>query len=346
MKKYLLLFVVAGQLFAAKAQSNDDRVPYITKSLSSDAVQAVEVRTQGGSILVKGGAGADARVEVYVWGNNSNDNLTKEEIQHRLDEDYTLTVSVSNHQLTAIAKPKHEIFNWRRSLNISFRIYVPENVATDLETSGGSITLGDLAGTEKFSTSGGSLHIDHLTGKTTGSTSGGSIHVTDSKDIIDLSTSGGSIEATNCTGNIRLSTSGGSLHLLNLNGTIHAETSGGSAEGDNIEGDLFVHTSGSSIRLTNLACSLDAETSGAGIHVAMAKLGKFIKLGTSGGNIDLEIPNGQGVNLDIDAGRIKTASLTNFSGSQEKGRMNGTLNGGGIPVRLNTSGGAVSLTTR
>jgi len=345
MKKYLFLFAIACQVYAVKAQ-NSSETPYINKSLSSDDIQSVEAHTQGGSILVKGGSAADAHIEVYVWGNNSNDNLSKDEIQKRLNDDYTLDVSVSNHVLTATAKAKHQMFNWRRSLNISFRIYVPVNVSTDLETSGGSITLGNLSGNEKFSTSGGSLHIQQLTGKTIGSTSGGSIHVSDSKDFIDLSTSGGSIEASNCGGTIKLETSGGSLHLNNLTGTIKAGTSGGSAEGDNIQGDLSIHTSGSSIRLTNLACSLDASTSGAGINAEMTTLGKFIKLSTSGGHIDLQIPQGKGINLDIDAGRIRTEALSNFSGSQGKGRMNGTLNGGGIPVTLSTSGGEVSLTTK
>ncbi len=345
MKKILLLLTVASHAFAAQAQSYSETEPYLTKALSTEAIQTVEARTQAGGITVKGGYSTDARVEVFVGGNNSSERLSKEDIEKRLQEDYTLSITVTNHALTAVAKPKHQIVNWKRSLSISFKIYVPINVSTNLETSGGSINLSNLAGHQKFSTSGGSLHVEQLTGKTTGSTSGGSIHVADSKDEIDLSTSGGSIEATNCSGQIKLATSGGSLHLINLKGKIHAETSGGSAEGDNIEGELYVETSGSSIRLTNLSCSLDASTSGASIHVAMVKLGKFVKLETSGGNIDLQIPQGNGIDLHIDAGRIKTNGLSNFSGSQEKGKMNGTLNGGGIPVTVNTSGGQVSLTT-
>lgn len=347
MKKYLLLLALASQVsFANAQQSQENTPPYLVKPLSAEEIKFVEANTQGGSISVSGGSAADARIEVYVRGNNSNDNLTKEEIEKRLNDDYRLTVEVVNHKLTAIAKTKHDIFNWKKSLSISFKVYVPENVSTDLETSGGSISLANLTGKEKFSTSGGSLHVEKVSGTTIGSTSGGSIHVFNSKDDIDLSTSGGSIEAGNCSGNIRLETSGGSLRLNNLKGTIKAATSGGSASGDNIEGELSVHTSGSSIRLTNLACSLDASTSGASINVAIIKLGKYVKLGTSGGNIDLQIPQGTGVKLDIEARKIKTEGLTNFNGSQDKDRMNGTLNGGGVPVTLNTSGGQVSLSAK
>ncbi len=345
MKKYLLVFALACSVYAAKAQDDDKRTPYQTKSLASEAIQSVEVRTSGGGIMVKGGSGTDARIEVYVRGNNDRE-FSKEEIQQRLNDDYELTVSVVNHKLTAIARNRKNNQDWRRSLNISFKIYVPENVSTDLETSGGGITLSSLSGNQKFETSGGGLHLDHMGGKTVGSTSGGGIRIFDSKDDIDLSTSGGSIEASNCSGNIRLETSGGSLHLNNLKGVIHASTSGGSANGSDISGELSIHTSGSGIHLNNLTCSLDASTSGASIDVEMASLGKYIKLSNGGGNINLTIPQGKGIDLTLDADRIQTNELDNFMGSKEEGHMKGTLNGGGIPVTLDAGGGKIYLTMK
>lgn len=332
-------------MWSAKAQSNNEKEPYLTKSLASEAIQQVEVRTQGGSIAVKGGSTGDARVEVYVWTNN-NITMTKDEIQKRINEDYELTISVNNHKITAIAKQKHNNINWRKSISFSFKLYVPENVSTDLSTSGGSIKLSNLSGTQKFETSGGSLDVASLKGKTVGSTSGGSITVADCHDDVDLSTSGGSINASNCTGTIRLETSGGSLRLNHLNGSIRATTSGGSAEGNDIKGELAVHTSGSSIRLTDLACSLDASTSGSGIEVSMASLGKYLKISTSSGNIDLTMPQGKGVDLRLDARRIRTSSLNNFSGDQDKEHMRGSLNGGGIPVTLDAGSGEISLTMK
>jgi len=344
MKKYLLSFAIACSVFAAKAQK-DGETPYMTKALAGQSVNSVEVETSGGGITVKGGSDADARVEVYVRGNNGR-SLNKEEIQQRLDEFYELTVTVENHKVIAKAKNKKNIRDWSRSVSVSFTLYVPENVSTDLTTSGGGITLSHLNGTQKFETSGGGLHLDHLAGHTNGSTSGGGIHVSDSKDDIDLTTSGGGIEATNCSGNIKLETSGGGLHLHALTGVIHATTSGGGAEGSDIAGELSVHTSGSGIHLQNLSCSLDASTSGSSIDVEMASLGKYIKINNGGGNINLTIPQGKGVDLTLDANRIKTNELDNFRGSQEEGHMKGTLNGGGIPVTLDAGGGRINLTMK
>jgi len=333
-------------MYGAKAQGNKDREPFLTKSLASDAVQQVEVRTQGGSIAVNGGSTSDARIEVFVWTNN-NVSMTKDEIQKRIDEDYELTISVTNHKLTAIAKQKrNNNINWRKSISFSFKVYVPGNVSTDLSTSGGSLSLKNLTGTQKFETSGGSLDVANLRGKTVGRTSGGSITVADCHDDVDLSTSGGSITAYNCSGTIRLETSGGSLKLDHLDGSIRATTSGGSAQGSDISGELAVHTSGSSIRLTNLSCSLDASTSGSGIEVSMASLGKYLKISTSSGDIDLTMPQGKGVDLRLDARRIRTSSLSNFNGDQDKEHMRGSLNGGGIPVTLDAGSGEISLTMK
>src|SRR5882757_10736551 len=161
MKAYLTLLIVACQSVAALAE--DDKTPYLTKSLSSDAINSVVVSTSGGGIKVSGESGQSPRIEVYIRGNN-NRQLSKEEIQKRLSEDYDMNIAVNGHELTATVKQKHNFSNWRNQMSISFKIYVPENVTTDLKTSGGGIDLDNLKGNETFSTSGGGLRLNKLTG--------------------------------------------------------------------------------------------------------------------------------------------------------------------------------------
>src|SRR5882672_8381581 len=134
MKKYLLFFLIAGLQLSVKAQKSDK--PFMTKSLSNESIKDVEVETSGGSISVSGVAVSEARVEVYITSNN-NKELTNEEIQQRLNEKYNLSVSVANNKLTAIARTKEKINDWKKALNISFKVFVPKNVSTDLSTSGG-----------------------------------------------------------------------------------------------------------------------------------------------------------------------------------------------------------------
>jgi hypothetical protein len=336
MKAYIILFALALQGLLASAQ--DNRSPYLTKSLANGGIKKAFVSTSGGSILVSGASGQPPRIEVYITGNNGS-TPSNDEIKKRLDEDYTLDINVSGGELHAIAKRKHDgnWNNWRRQLNIAFRVYVPQSTATNLETSGGSIHLDNLSGDEKFETSGGSLHIDRLTGNIHGRTSGGSISVSNSKDNIDLETSGGSVHANDCSGTIRLETSGGSLSLEDLNGKISAETSGGSIHGNNIKGELRTGTSGGSINLTSLAGSLDTYTSGGSINVQMNEVSKFVKIDASGGHVDLRLPSKQGYNLNLHADKVTADISGNFDGTKEKDRVEGKLNGGGANVDVNGS---------
>jgi len=340
MKKFCLIIVISIFSIPVLAQ---EKTPYTTKSLSSETVKSTEVQTSGGSISVTGvSSPAETKVEVYITSNNGRNELSKEEIEKRLQE-YDLNVSVSSNKLTAIAKPKQRNMDWKKGLSISFKVYVLKNISTDLTTSGGSISLANLTGDQKFTTSGGSLHIDNVGGKMEGRTSGGSIHVENSRDDIDLTTSGGSIEAKNCEGKLRLNTSGGSLSLKDLKGDIKATTSGGSVNGKNISGELVTHTSGGGIHLSDLSCSLEASNSGGGIDVEIKELGKYVKISNSGGSIDLQLPKNKGIDLDLAGGRIKTDQLGDFNGKIEDDRVEGKINGGGVSVRVRSSSGRISL---
>jgi len=118
MKTYLILLIVACQSIVALAQDNENRTPYLTKSLANDAINRVVVSTSAGGIEVSGQSGQAPRVEVYIRGNNNRE-LSKEEIKKRLDEDYDLNVNVSGHEVTAIAKNKHNFSNWRNQMFLS-----------------------------------------------------------------------------------------------------------------------------------------------------------------------------------------------------------------------------------
>jgi hypothetical protein len=136
------------------------------KILSNESIKDVDARTQGGSIFFFFLSTTDARIEVYITSNNGRENsLSKEEIQKRLSEDYEFSITASGGKLTAISKVKHNDMNWKRALSISYKIFVPQNVSTDLSTSGGSISLLNLSGTQDFRTSGGSLTVDKVSEK-------------------------------------------------------------------------------------------------------------------------------------------------------------------------------------
>lgn len=340
MKRLLLILSITGFSKLASAQE-----AFLTKSFKNESVKEVESVTSGGNISVEQVAAGEQRVEVYIWPSNRNkQSLSKDEIQKRLDEMYDLTVTVTANKLKAIAKPKQRNMNWKNGLSISFKIFVDKNVNSELTTSGGNIDLRSISGNQDVTTSGGNITADHVKGKLKGVTSGGNINVTDSDDDIELTTSGGNVDASNCNGSIKLSTSGGNVVLMNLSGNVSATTSGGDVRANDVRGDLGAHTSGGNVNLVNLACNLTAGTSGGDVKVAIKEPGKFIKLGNSGGKIELELPAGKGYDFDLSGDKIKTDGLANFSGKVEDDQLTGTVNGGGTKVTANAGGSKIVLT--
>ena len=343
MKKLLSLFIL-GLSISSVSWAQDKETPYFVKTYKSSEIKNLNVRTSGGGISVTGGDGDETRVEVYLKVNNGGSKLSKDEIENRLKE-YELSVKKEGETILCIAKRKSESNwnNWKNGLSISFKIYTPEKISTDLVTSGGGISLKNLNGNLGFSTSGGGLKLQNLGGIIKGRTSGGGINISGCRDNIDVATSGGGIDAENCNGDIKLTTSGGGLTLKKLNGSIKATTSGGGIRAEEISGDFVTSTSGGSIQLEDITASVKASTSGGGIDADIKSLGKYLSLSTSAGSIHVRMPMDKGMDLDLDGQRVKVPNLSKFNGTVEKDRVKGLLYGGGIAVRMNAYSGGVYI---
>ena len=337
MKKLLTLLFFAFASCAVMAQNQ----PYLSKSFSGQNISRVVSETSGGNIMVE--SSATPHVDVDVKGNGKNSRLSNDEIKSKLENDYDLTVAVNNGTLTATAKPKHRINNWKDGLSVSFHIYVPSNVSTKLNTSGGNIALSGLSGDQDFATSGGNLELKALGGKIKGRTSGGNIYFKDCKDQLNLSTSGGNIMGKDCSGEVNLTTSGGSIQIKDMNGNIDASTSGGNVEAESIKGELAAHTSGGNISLQKLNCSVKTSTSGGNIDVSIETAGKYVSISNSGGHVKLSIPKNTGMDLKLTAVKISTQNLQNFNGTNSNDKIFGTVNGGGIPVMVDAGGGNLEV---
>lgn len=339
---------------SAGNNEQEPQEPFAVYKFPAKAIEKVTVQTAGGSIRVTGDAAIkEASVEVWIHPNSSK-KLSKEEIQKILDEYYTLEVTAEHGELRAEAKRSGSKVFSKNGVSISFRLTVPQKVASQLSTSGGSIHVRNLSGREDLTTAGGSLHVDDVSGTVTGRTSGGSIHLSESKGDINLTTAGGSIRAKNNRGNISLKTSGGSVHIDNSNGTItaatsggsirlsgltgtiQAKTSGGSVRADRVSGTFTTGTSGGSMQLKDISGNLEARTTGGSMFVQMLSVAEYVRLSNSG-NISLTLPDGKGYNLQIQGNKIETATIKNFQGVFESKNINGTLNGGGAEINVKSS---------
>jgi hypothetical protein len=199
-----------------------------------------------------------------------------------------------------------EYSRWLRSLE--FRVRVPAQLAADLHTRGGSITVGDLKNEVNARTSGGSLTFGRIDGPVNGETSGGSITLSRGQ------------------GRAILHTSGGSIHIEEVAGDVDAETSGGSISIARTTGRVTAHTSGGSIVIGHAANAVDASTSGGGITVDMPSSAAFqLDASTSGGGVHSEFTVMGAVN------------------ESDRHALRGMVNGGGPLLHLRTSGGGIRI---
>jgi len=306
-KQTLLAFAIALATVVSLRAQNDDDKPYLTKSFASAGLSNVKVETSGGNVSLYGQTSGEARIEVYVRSNNGKDRLSEAEIKERLKK-YEINIDKDASTLTATAKPLESDWKsgWKNGLSISFKIYVPANVTSNLRTSGGNIRLNGLNGNQ------------------VAKTSGGNINIATTKGIVDARTSGGNIG------------------INSFNGTLDAHTSGGNIKMDDAKGTLKLETSGGNMRLAQVAGSLDARTSGGNVSADIASLEKSLTLSTSGGNINVKMPMDKGMDLDLSGDRV-SVSMQNFDGTIKDDRVKGKLNGGGIRVRIATSGGNVRV---
>lgn len=279
--------------------------PFMVKNFTINTPANVQVRTSGGSISVAGHSGNEVEVRMYVKKNGVSSWFGSDDNVEEALEDYEISIRQEGNTIIAEAERKGSGWN-TNNLSISFELDVPHQVSANLHTSGGSIRMEKLEGEHDVKTSGGSLNFEQITGYTDAHTSGGSINIDQYDGVMDGKTSGGSIRAKNSKGELKLNTSGGSIVLEDISGGIDARTSGGS------------------------------------IRAYLNELDDYLTLKTSGGSINAVIPEGLGVDLDLSGNRVNT-KLSNFTGEAEKNNIEGSMNGGGIPVTMKTSGGSVNL---
>lgn len=173
-------------------------------------------------------------------------------------------------------------------------------------------------------------------------TSGGDITVSNIRGMIGGGTSGGDVDISGISGDVRLETSGGDIRLKDITGTVVTETSGGDIDGTAMNGDIKVETSGGNIDLRGVNGKTVASTSGGDVRMELLD-NKGVDASTSGGNIVIRFPGS--VAADIFAETVSGSVHCDFpiQGTLEDGSLEGTINGGGLRVRAETSGGNISI---
>jgi len=209
------------------------------------------------------------------------------------------------------ARLQADVPRWFGPVSVRVRVRVPERYSVEIDTAGGDIEVEGLEGDVEADTSGGDISIDGIRGDVEVDTSGGNINVYEIDGDVLAETSGGSIRVADVTGSVEVETSGGSLRIHDVGGPVRGKTSGG---------DISVRF------LENAEGELE----------------------TSGGSIQVEFPQGAALDLEAETsgGRVRVDADLVVRGTVGSGEVRGSINGGGPTLRLDTSGGNISVRAR
>jgi hypothetical protein len=189
----------------------------------------------------------------------------------------------------------------------SVRAWLPQRYSVEIHTRGGAVKAHEIGGRVAAQTSGGRIELRRIDGPAL------------------LRTSGGSIDAEEVNGDVRALTSGGKIEISYVNGDVEARTSGGSIHVHGVAGAVEARTSGGRIEV----CFVD-EPGG--------------RLETSGGSIEVVIPEGAGADLNArtSGGRVEV-DVDMECETHGRHCVIGRLCGGGLPLTLRTSGGNIRV---
>lgn len=266
--------------------------------------------TEGGNLIVESDAGT---VEVNSWDKNEVSVVVEVEGSDSRAENYKVEFKQEGNTVTVIGKVRDKsFFKWHVSnLQAYYTIKVPKKFNTTVNTSGGDIDAAKLIGKVDYSTSGGNVNVESIEGMTVVSTSGGDVDLRDINGDVDAETSGGNVMCENVVGNVKGYTSGGNVEVRSVDGRVKAGTSGGSI----------------TIKVTGENKGIEAETSGGDIDIFVKDgIGADIDAETTGGSVDCDLP-------------------VTVRGKVRDSELHGKINGGGNPIRAETSGGSIRIAT-
>ena len=171
-----------------------------------------------------------------------------------------------------------------------------------------------------------------------------SIRLEDHKSEIDIS---------GFDGDLDLDTHKGTVKLADLTGEIRLDTHKGRVEASGLSGDIRLNTHRGRMRLAGLRGRVRVETHRGEISIDALEIDGSSRLETHRGHIVLSLPESQGFDVRGEIGRradfdsdFDITLRTSGRRDRNRDRIEGTINGGGPEIYVNTYRGEIRLRRR
>jgi hypothetical protein len=297
------------------------------RTLAVSGQPDIEVVTGSGRIEVRPGPAGrvevDARIQAHEgWRWQRRSTLSPEERVRRIEANPPIEQSGNVVRIGHIVEEE-----LREGVSISYTLTVPS--ASSLKSKTGS----------------GSQHIEGVDGAVEASSGSGSLTFRDAGKELRASTGSGSITADRIGGGFHATSGSGSIRATGVTGAITAKTgSGGIDVAQTGKGDVQVSSGSGSVRLRGVRGALRASTASGGLTIE-GELSADWRLSASSGTVSIDLPRGQGFELDAStgSGRIDVDFPVTVRGTINRRSLRGSTPGGGPLLHVRTSSGGISI---
>lgn len=300
---FCLLAAGAGAAGAQEALASFERTYDI------DTPVELDVQTGSGRVVVRGAADGRTRVvgRLHVWPRRGRTSDDVAEFVRRFESEPP--VETSGHRIrVGLQWDENDPDVWNR-VSISYEIDVPRKARVVVRTGSGNQEIMGVAGPVEASTGSGSIELDNIGNRAEARAGSGTIRATGVAGSFDARTGSGSVSFTQTApGDVAIATGSGNVELRGVEGALHARTGSGRIE---VEG-----------RPTG---TWDLEA--------------------GSGSIRLELPRDAAFELDAHtaSGSLDSNHPVTVQGTLDRGRLRGTVRGGGPLLRARTGSGSVSI---
>ena len=162
---------------------------------------------------------------------------------------------------------------------------------------------------------------------------------------VDITASNGKVCISSLCASVKARSSNGAVSVDNIEGDVEIQSSNAKVHCACVRGRLVARTSNGKIEVSQHCGSLDAATSNGVIEAEIREVSGPVVLATSNGRISLALPEDVDADVDVrvDNGIIRSQRSLSRCTHSTGGRLAGALGLGGVPIKLRTSNGSVSV---
>jgi hypothetical protein len=162
---------------------------------------------------------------------------------------------------------------------------------------------------------------------------------------VEVTAANGKVCVAGLEAGVRVRSSNVAVRVEDVGGDVEVHASNAKVHCAGVRGKLLARTSNGKIEVERHRGALDASSSNGLIHAVLEAVTGAVVMATSNGRIALELPEevDADVDLRVDNGVIRNQRSLCRCTRSSSGRLTGTLGRGGIPIKLRTSNGSISL---